>query len=148
MEFIFDFKTLHWYNQKTTSNECVVVYGNTRIPIPNFYETAKDFMKSKNWDEQEHEVFVEDSKDLVPGIREYGGPSRHCAAMCEITSGEWSTNDYVCNNAYLHLHILVAHHENTQLRKRMEKLESVFDHIREKSSILDEFLRVAEEASK
>lgn len=73
--------------------------------------------------------------------------------LCDLTSGVWVkyqnimqfTTDHHCNI----INLLV--HENMFLAtymKRVQKLEAIFDHIRQKSSMLDEFIKIAESAVK
>lgn len=147
MEFVFEGS--RWINRKTETKDCFVVRGDVRIQIPNFYETAKQYAQDNGI--THYEVYFNDSYDIIPGLRASPGGGYY-GAYCDIVTGQWHTTPKGSWNGELRLYELINEHsikkENTQLRKRMEKLEAIFNHIREKSSILDEFLRVAEEATK
>ena len=40
--------------------------------------------------------------------------------------------------------LLQMRDENRDLKRRVQKLEALFDHIRQKSSLIDEFIKIAE----
>ncbi len=109
------------------------------FPIPNFFETyEKQFGKK---------LKMSDIKwwQQTP----YVGDD-HVGVACYITFGLWE--NYSGNIRFNLTHsqnvTKLARAETGVMIKRLEKLESLFDHIRQKSSMLDEFIKIAEECVK
>lgn len=148
MEFTYNQVFPKWRHQKTESNGYFVVQGETRISIPDFYETAKEYVK-KHPEYKDYEIYFNNELDVVPGLKRIDGGAYN--VYCDVTTGEWGPK--YRGREYYDARLYELANGNTKselsdVRKRLTKLEAIFDHIREKSSILDEFLKVADEVTK
>jgi hypothetical protein len=114
------------------------------VTIPNFIETHKKQL--------DRTIQPSDVKlwGFMPYV--YVG-SDDSGYTCSILSGSWfpyhSTETFNQKNTLNIAHMArienrLLDQENKRLLKRLEKLETVFDHIRQKSSIIDEFIKIAE----
>lgn len=105
------------------------------FPIPNFLETYEKQFNKK--------IQISDVKwwQQTPYI---GGD---VGVACYITIGIWENYQTLTQFNLKHSFniALLARTETSMALKRLEKLETWFDHIRQKSSIIDEFIKMADE---
>lgn len=107
------------------------------FPIPNFLETYEKKEQKKiqisdvKWWRQT--PYIGDNDDGI---------------ACFITIGIWSKYENLTRFNLHHAYnlALLARAETSVVVKRLQKLETWFDHIRQKSSMIDEFIKVADEA--
>ncbi len=153
VEFFFDRKTMEWDNKETTSGEFkLTTLTGLVVALPNFYTTfqtsqcmqnvLKNVQKSETNGDIFYFKFDLKTHKLVPiiwideSIRDF---TRGCIE-CDIFTGTWHLEvGEVCVRDIIHAM------DNDHQNKRLAKLEYLFQRVREKSSILDTFLQVAEE---
>lgn len=127
--------------QPETKQWTIRTWSGIVLPIANFQET---YQKETNTPLDLNSIKWWGNTPYVELTDETG-------YLCDLTSSRWVkylnwvhfTTEHHCNI----INILV--HENMFLAtymKRVQKLEAIFDHIRQKSSLLDEFIKIAESA--
>lgn len=156
VEFYFDRKTMEWENRNTDSGEFkLTTLNGIIIPLPNFYKTfptsqamtngIEEFRETEEYygSPMDFQITLERDK-LVPTVL-FGRVDGHRrdSIQCNIFTGEWSM--YFLE---IETREKIKAIDMDDQNKRLAKLEYLFQRVREKSSILDEFLRISEEVEK
>lgn len=136
----------------STSSYRLRLPSGLTIDIPNFHTTFLTFIQTKfpsYWQELKNVEFYY-TNGLIPWFENVFEPQniihRHPSYQCNIFDARW--NDTGFNNGYSDAMVIVLARETRFLHQRMQKMEHIFDHIRQKNSTLDEFIKTAEEVIK
>ena len=144
MEFIYDSKQTAWIRKPNLENKFAIqAFGHT-IPVPNYYETfAKYCETDQDLIGQTFKYvvcmpFVQFKNDIYEGY-----------AVCDILTGEWlwiNGKTYAVNARLALFQQTIFNCIFAKLEQRLNRLEQIFDHIRSKSSVIDEMMKIVESA--
>lgn len=119
------------------------------IDVPDFRETFLSFIKTKfplYW-EQLKDVQIQYHEGLVPYFEnvfeEKDVLGKWKTYHCCILNGVWYDRGHI-RFLYMDIMTTVLARESRFLHQRIQKMESIFSHIREKNEMLDSFIKTAE----
>ncbi len=146
-DIIIDLTQHEWLTnivQKSKNDENILktvinLPSGKKIYVANYIETYSKFYSN-------HEEKIK----LYGGLLPYVQISKYRYRVCNLIAGTWDKHEdiYALNFFVLYERLIdkLKFLENSSsLNKRLIKLESIFNHISEKSTILDEFIKISEE---
>lgn len=143
MEFFYDHKQDEWKNVPNKEKRFAIHLFGVVIPMGDFYEAWATFRQSHhseklNDNNLDHPLFTFHN-GYIPMIND-----GLFSAMYDMTTNKWESSFSVAN---VQVSTLSAIFQSVavSLHNRVERLEGLFDTIRQRSSIIDEFIKIGEE---
>jgi hypothetical protein len=146
MEFFYDHKTGEWTNVTNEEKRFAVhLYGVT-VPMDDFYEAWATFRK-KHPNDKIGDIDLDNPEFLFQGYVPIVGNS-FAFYYYEIQDNEWKQAFGLNDHNFVRNHHMLFNYIAESLHNRVEKLEGLFDTIRQRSSIIDEFIKIGEQVLK
>ncbi len=159
MEFTFNLQKQEWDRSVLADSKAFVIKmaSGNKIEIPDFIEEYK--MQMNMHDMTVEEIGFEYHNGILPFVDDFNSGRRF---ICNMLNGKWNFDPgQTLFEPYIDLCLLLIGkdnqllaaqlHKQTQEMKELKRdvdfLKSLFNHVREKNTMLDEWLKTLEEVA-